>query len=182
MSETPTPDLSKNIENARSLLSAALATYKQLDVDLYAQQTNNIKNYLWLSVSIIGGLWAIVIQAKPDVLDHLFSFALWKATFIPTLGVSLAMIWLGVSTLSGGTLREPVNSYKVWFDYACGEKAGDETTLNMLEQQIIDIDASLEEARTAIEIRGKALRTMNGLCRFALVFGCLSMVFVVINL
>ena len=94
---TEKPDLSKSIENARSLLSAALATYKQLDVDLYAQQTNNIKNYLWLSVSIIGGLWAIVIQAEPNVLDHLFSFALWKATFIPTLGVSLAMIWLSQS-------------------------------------------------------------------------------------
>ncbi len=179
---TEKPDLSKNIENARSLLNAALAAYKQLDVDLYAQQTNGIKNYLWLSVSIIGGLWAIVIQAEPDVLDHLFSFALWKATFIPTLGVSFAMIWLGVSTLSGGELREPVNSYKVWFDYACGEKACDEDTLAMLGQQIVDVDASLEEARTSIEIRGKALRTMNRLCRFALVSGGLTMVFLVINL
>ena len=179
---TEKPDLSKNIENARSLLNAALAAYKQLDVDLYAQQTNGIKNYLWLSVSIIGGLWAIVIQAEPDVLDHLFSFALWKATFIPTLGVSFAMIWLGVSTLSGGELREPVNSYKVWFDYACGEKACDEDTLAMFGQQIVDVDASLEEARTSIEIRGKALRTMNRLCRFALVSGGLTMVFLVINL
>lgn len=179
---TEKPDLSKNIENARSLLNAALAAYKQLDVDLYAQQTNGIKNYLWLSVSIIGGLWAIVIQAEPDVLDHLFSFALRKATFIPTLGVSFAMIWLGVSTLSGGELREPVNSYKVWFDYVCGEKACDEDTLAMLGQQIVDVDASLEEARTSIEIRGKALRTMNRLCRFALVSGGLTMVFLVINL
>lgn len=180
MSETT--DLSKSIENARSLLSAALAAYKQLDVDLYAQQTNGIKNYLWLSVSIIGGLWAIVIQAEPHVLDHPFSFALWKVTFILALLSSFAMVWLGVRNLSGGVLLEPVNSYKVWFDYACSEDVSDDNTLAMLGQQIVDVDASLEEARRSIQHRGSALRTMNGLCRFALVSGGLTMVFLVINL
>ena len=179
MSETP--DLSKRIENARSLLNAALSAYKQLDIDQYSQQTNGIKNYLWLAVSIVGGLWAIVIQAEPTVLEHPFSFSLWKTCFIPAITLSFAMVWVGVCNLSGGVLLEPVNSYKIWFNYACGDTACDEDTLAMLGQQIIDVDKSLEEARKSIENRGRALRDMNDLCRYALVFGFFTMFFIVLD-
>lgn len=179
MSETP--DLSKRIENARSLLNAALSAYKQLDIDQYSQQTNGIKNYLWLAVSIVGGLWAIVIQAEPTVLEHPFSFSLWKTCFIPAIALSFAMVWVGVCNLSGGVLLEPVNSYKIWFNYACGDTACDEDTLAMLGQQIVDVDRSLEEARKSIKNRGRALRKMNDLCRYALVFGFFTMLFVVLD-
>lgn len=153
----PEVDLSKEIEAAKDLFKQALDELKQLAIDRLSIQHAVIRNYLWLSVTILAAELACVQQSLDTAGDH-------PCPYIPLLLSALFALFalcVGIRAMTGTSFVEPSDNIVEIFNYLTVPKYDQSNHYAMLKSQIESVKKSIDEASDLIDRRGKLMRDMN---------------------
>ena len=163
-------DFSKEIEVAEDLCKQALEKFKQVSVDRHSIQQSVIRNYLWLSVTILAAEFASVREVFNPMPEHLCPYVVLALSALS----ALAALIIGIRAMTGTTFVDPTDNFVQVFDYltATGYHQGNHYAL--LKKEIATIKSAVECAYGVVNRRGKAMRKMNILLVFSICTGVFS--------
>ena len=171
-SESTASDWSKEIEIAEDIRKRALDNYKLTSIDRLNIQQGVIRNYLWLSMTVLAADFAFFwrIFEKSQESSDLCPIV------ILGLSVCAAMVALiiGIRAMTGTTFNDPDDNYVEMFAYLTKQGYDQGNHYALLEQEITKIKDATEEALDRVHIRGLAMRRMNVLLVFSTCSGALS--------
>lgn len=169
-SDTSMTDLSKEIGIAEELCKQALEKFKQVSVDRHSIQHNVIRNYLWLSVTILAAEFTCLsnyFAPVADIAKHPCPY------IILALSVMSALFSLctGIKAMTGTSVIDPSDNYVEMFDYLTANGYLPENHFALLKKEISTIKQSIDEAYEMVHKRGKAMRKMNRALLFSICTG-----------
>lgn len=163
-------DYSKEISVAEDLCKQALDKYKQVSIDRLAIQHSVIKNYLWLSVTILVAELTITREMFPLSFSHACPLIFLAASFLCALFALLA----GIRAMTGTTIVDPSDNYVEMFDYLTANGYDQGNHYALLQKTIRETKKSIEQAYDTVHTRGKFMRKMNTALIYSVASGVLS--------
>lgn len=155
--EASEADFSKEIALAEDMCKQAHDNLKQLAIDRLSIQHTVIRNYLWLSVTILAAEFACAQQSLATAANH-------PCPYIPLLLSSLAALCslcIGIRAMTGTSFVNPTDNYVEVLDYLTSSGYDQGNHYAMLKKQIKSLKKSIDDAADQIHRRGKLMRAMN---------------------
>ena len=166
-------DWSKEIEIAEALCKQALESYKQVSIDRLSIQQTVIRNYLWLSVTILAAEFAF----SSKVFGSLESFQIHPCPGIVLLFSMIAAfvsLIIGIRSMTGTNICDPVANHVEVFDYLTANGYDQGNHYEILKKKIKSTKKSIDEAYGLIHKRGTSMRKMNKTLVFSVYTGIFS--------
>lgn len=183
MQETELPknqNSSSEIHALETWLNLSFENYRQYTGFRYGRQLDTLKTYLWLSVTLFAGIFAIF---RPELIRDLLVSSRSSA-LVTTLFLFLSVLCLiycfigGIIKISGGGFGDPIDYYYKDFEYLKSEGGySDEKYILLIERTLKDADKCVDKVGQIIAKRGKALRRMNK----SIIASCLFLALAVVS-
>ena len=170
----------KEIKIAEEIRNKALENYKQIHLDTWNIQHTVIRNYLWLSVTLLAAYFAVLWKTYEELLPT----REYCPFFVLTLAIILALasLILGILSMTGSSTRHPSDNYVEMFDYLTTNGYDQGNHYSLLKKEIKSIKEAIERENGFINKRGLSMRWMNKLLIVSISLAILAGILYLISL
>ena len=166
-------DWSKEIEIAEALCKQALESYKQVSIDRLSIQQTVIRNYLWLSVTILAAEFAFISKAFGSLESFLVHPCPGIVLVISMIAALVALL-IGIRAMTGTNIYDPIDNHVEVFDYLTADGYDQGNHYAILKKKIRNTKESIDKAYNLIHKRGTSMRKMNKALIFSVCTGVFS--------